>query len=34
MAEKVIDFKDKKINKKHFYHNKKEFTIKDILIKY
>ena len=30
MAGKVIDFKDKKINKKHFYNNKKEFTIKDI----
>ena len=30
MGGKVIDFKDKKINKKHFYNNKKQFKIKDI----
>ena len=30
MGEKVIDFKDKKINKKDFYNNKKQFKIKDI----
>ena len=33
MGEKVIDFKDKKINKKDFYNNKKQFKIKDIDIK-
>ena len=30
MAGKVIDFKDKKINKRDFYNNKKQFKIKDI----
>ena len=30
MGSKVIDFKDKKINKKNFYNNKKQFKIKDI----
>ena len=30
MGGKVIDFKDKEINKKHFYNNKKQFNIKDI----
>ena len=30
MGGKVIDFKDKKINKKDFYNNKKKFKIKDI----
>ena len=30
MSGKVIDFKDKKINKKDFYNNKKEFKIKGI----
>ena len=30
MDRKVIDFKDKKINKKDFYNNKKQFKIKDI----
>ena len=30
MCGKVIDFKDKKINKKDFYNNKKKFKIKDI----
>ena len=30
MSENVIDFKDKKINKKNFYNNKKQFKIKDI----
>ena len=30
MTGKVIDFKDKKINKKDFYNNKKQFKIKDI----
>ena len=30
MDRKVIDFKDKKINKKDFYNNKKQFEIKDI----
>ena len=30
MGGKVIDFKDKKINKKDFYNNKKQFKIKDI----
>ena len=30
MGGKVIDFKDKKINKKDFYNSKKLFKIKDI----
>ena len=30
MGGKVIDFKDKKINKKDFYNNKKQFKIKTI----
>ena len=30
MGGKVIDFKDKKIKKKDFYNNKKQFKIKDI----
>ena len=30
MGGKVIDFKDKKINKKDFYNKKKQFKIKDI----
>ena len=30
MGGKVIEFKDKKINKKDFYNNKKQFKIKDI----
>ena len=30
MGGKVIDFKHKKINKKDFYNNKKQFKIKDI----
>ena len=30
MSEKTINFGDKKINKKDFYNNKKEFNIKDI----
>ena len=30
MVGKVIDFKDKKINKKDFDKNKKQFNIKDI----
>ena len=30
MGGKVTDFKDKKINKKDFYNNKKQFKIKDI----
>ena len=30
MGGKVIDFGDKKINKKDFYNNKKQFKIKDI----
>ena len=30
MSGKVINFKDKKINKKDFYNNKKQFKIKDI----
>ena len=30
MGEKVIDFGDKKINKKDFYNNEKQFEIKDI----
>ena len=33
MGGKVIDFKDKKINKKDFYNKKKQFKIKDIDIK-
>ena len=32
MGGKVIDFKDKKINKNDFYNNKKQFKIKDIYI--
>ena len=32
MGGKVIDFKDKKINKKDFYNNKKQFEIKGIEI--
>ena len=30
MGGKVIDFGDKKINKKDLYNNKKQFKIKDI----
>ena len=30
MSEKTINFGDKKINKKEFYNNKKQFNIKDI----
>ena len=30
MSEKTINFNDKKINKKDFYNNKKQFKIKDI----
>ena len=30
MSEKTINFEDKKINKKDFYKNKKQFNIKDI----
>ena len=30
MCGKVIDFKHKKINKKDFYNNKKQFKIKNI----
>ena len=30
MSEKVINFNDKKINKKDFYNNKKKFEIKEI----
>ena len=30
MSEKAINFGDKKINKKYFYNNKKQFNIKDI----
>ena len=30
MGGKVIDFKNKKISKKDFYNNKKQFKIKDI----
>ena len=30
MGGKEMDFKDKKINKKDFYNNKKQFKIKDI----
>ena len=30
MGGKELDFKDKKINKKDFYRNKKQFKIKDI----
>ena len=29
MSEKTINFGDKKINKKDFYNNKKQFNIKD-----
>ena len=32
MGGKAIDFGDKKINKKDFYNNKKQFKIKDIHI--
>ena len=30
MSEKIINFVDKKINKKDFYNNKKQFNIEDI----
>ena len=30
MSEKIINFEDKKINKKDFYNNKKQFHIEDI----
>ena len=30
MSEKTINFGDKKINKKHFYSNKKQFNKEDI----
>ena len=30
MSEKTINFGDKKINRKDFYNNKKQFNIKDI----
>ena len=30
MSEKTINFGDKKINKKDFYNNKKQFNIEDI----
>ena len=30
MSEKVINFNDKKINKKDFYNNKKQVKINDI----
>ena len=30
MSEKTINFRDKKINKRDFYNNKKQFNIKDI----
>ena len=30
MSEKTINFRDKKINKKDFYNNKKQFNIEDI----
>ena len=30
MSEKTINFGEKKINKKDFYNNKKQFNIKDI----
>ena len=30
MSENTINFRDKKINKKDFYNNKKQFNIKDI----
>ena len=30
MGGKVIDFRDKQINKKNFYNNKKQFKVKDI----
>ena len=29
MSEKIINFGDKKINKKDFYNNKKQFNIED-----
>ena len=29
MDRKVIDFRDRQINKKDFYNNKKQFKIKD-----
>ena len=32
MSEKTINFGDKKINKKHFHNNKKQFNIEDINI--
>ena len=32
MSEKTINFRDKKINKKDFYNNKKQFNIEDINI--
>ena len=32
MSEKTINFGDKKVNKKDFYNNKKEFNIEDIYI--
>ena len=34
MCGKVIDFKDKKINKKEFCNNKKQFKIKEFKINY
>ena len=30
MSEKTINFGDKKINKKEFYNNKKQFNIEDL----
>ena len=30
MIEKTINFGDKKINKKYFYNNKRQFNIEDI----
>ena len=30
MGEETINFEDKKINKKDFYNNKKQFNIEDI----
>ena len=30
MSEKTINFGDKKINKKDFYNNKKQFNMKDV----
>ena len=32
MSEKTINFGDKKINKKDFYNNKKQFNIEDIIL--